>query len=133
MAKLLNSYSRPWVVISLLGILSGICYGLISFWFIDNIVENIAVVILTILGMIVMSGFRTARPVVVGVAVAIFVWGTGWLLRGMSMTEIVIYSGLIWTLTYLAFYWLARQKNLVFIVVVMAVLLILERLSLIFW
>ena len=87
----------------------------------------VAIIIGTIGAVANLARIRVYRPLLVGVAVAISLWGIHTLLSSVAWYWALLDSAVIFALAYAVFAWAARIRNFILSLVVAVVLVVLVR------
>ena len=91
----------------------------------------VAIIISTIAGVANLARLRIYRPLLVGLASAISLWGLQTLASGFAWYWAVLVFVALFTLAYAAFAWVARLRNFILALVVTVVLVVLARWALV--
>lgn len=109
--------SYPVWEVALLGVILGILYWLFasilnSFAF-DSIKMSgdVAMIIVTTIGLIVLMRLRMARPLMIVIAAAASLWSLAVWTNGLSWSLIILWNIILYVFSYVLFSWLARFNN----------------------
>lgn len=87
----------------------------------------VAIIIATIAGVANLARLRIYRPLLVGLAAAISLWGLHAVVAGSAWYWAAVAFAVLFALGYLVFGWLARVRNFILTLVVTIVLVVLVR------
>jgi hypothetical protein len=76
-----------------------------------NIPGNIAAVLVAVAGIVAMVYSRIAQPLITTVATGATLWGLAQWTSGLPTAEIIIWSVIVYTLSYLLFSWINRYTK----------------------
>jgi Na+-driven multidrug efflux pump len=130
------SKSDPIWQIVLVGIILGVLYWwltafLLNFVNLIGVAGDIATILVATIGIVIMLNLRMTRPLLVALASAISLWGLAKLTDGLNWFEIIIWSVLVYSLSYLLFSWLNRYKRVVPVLVVAIIIVVIIRITII--
>lgn len=142
MAKIIDSDidSQPvsksdpvWQVV-LVGIILGVLYWwstsfLLKFVHLIGLAGDIATILVATVGIVIMLNLRMARPLLVALASAISLWGLAKLTDGLGWYEIIMWSVLVYGLSYLLFSWLTRYKKVVPVLIAAIIIVVIIRIT----
>lgn len=127
--------SSYFLKIVFLGIFLGLAfYGL---FFIINkytsvdIASNVATILIATIGVILMAANRLPRPLLITVSSAVLLWDLAGWLTGLSWLESILYSVLLYVLSYVMFSWFARYSRTVPVLVFTVIAVIIIRIIII--
>jgi len=100
----------------ILGVLVGLLFWVLSAaiksWVnAENTAGDIATVLVATVGTMMMVKLSMVRPLVVAVATAISLWGLVSWTSGLGWVEIMVWDVILYTLAYVLFSWLVRNKQ----------------------
>jgi Na+-driven multidrug efflux pump len=130
------SKSDPIWQIVLVGIILGVLYWwltafLLNFVNLIGVAGDIATILVATIGIVIMLNLRMTRPLLVALASAISLWGLAKLTDGLNWFEIIIWSVLVYSLSYLLFSWLNRYKRVVPILITAIIIVVIVRIIII--
>lgn len=84
---------------------------------------NITSILVGAIGLFVLVAAKVLRPLVIVAATAVLLWGLASWTNGLSWSEVMLWSVLLYVLSYVSFSWISRynQSGPVLIVVLVAV------------
>ena len=91
----------------------------------------VAIIISTIAGVANLARLRIYRPLLIGLASAISLWGLQTVAGSFAWYWAVLVFVALFTLAYAAFAWVARLRNFILALVVTVVLVVLARWALV--
>lgn len=97
------------------------------------IAGNIALAGVAILGIFALLRMSVARPLVVALASGVMLWNLGGFIAGLSWYEALGWSVILFILSYVLFWLIARMRSLTASLITTVVVLILVRVALLFW
>lgn len=89
--------------------------------------SNIASLLVGILGVVALLRLGVFRPLLIGLAVAITLWGLGPWMGALPWYEALIWSAILYAVAYVAFAWLARVRAFSIALVATIVLVVAAR------
>lgn len=89
---------------------------------------NIALVLMSIAGVLGLVRMGVYRPMLIAIAVVISLWGIAGWVDGLVWFEGFIWTILLYAITYAAFTWLVRPRSFLFAIILVLVLIALARL-----
>ena len=93
---------------------------------------NIATIMTSVIGLVVLVRMRVLRPIVVVVASAVLLWSLPVMSAGLAWGEVVFWSALLYGLAYSVFAWFSRYVRTIPVLLattaVIALMLIIVRL-----
>jgi hypothetical protein len=92
-----------------------------------NIAGNIATILSGTVGLGVMIGLRVLRPIIVAVATAVLLWGLSAWTAGLSWGEALLWSALLYALSYVLFAWICRYNRTMPIIIVAIIISVVAR------
>lgn len=98
-----------------------------------GVAGNVTLVIVTLLGVAILVRWLFARPLIIGVASAIVLWGLGTYLTGLGWFESLLWSIGLFAATYTLFFLVTRLKTLGWSLVLAAVIVLAIRLLLVLY
>ena len=130
-----NKPNSVWRV-ALIGITFGVLYWCLTALILNiaksiDIAGNIATILVATVGIVVMLNMFIARPLLVALASAVALWGLALMTDGLVWYEIIIWSALLYGLSYTVFSWIASYKKTVPAVVAVIVVVAIIRLVII--
>jgi hypothetical protein len=141
-AKVIDSYidsrlvsrSNPVWQIVLIGIVLGILYSgltaaLLKYTSLIGVAGDIATILVGTVGLVIMLNLRMARPLLVAVATAISLWGLAKLTDGLGWLEVVAWSALLYSLSYLLFAWLTKYKHVIPVLIAVIIIVATVRIT----
>ncbi len=128
-----NSSFSIWQIF-VIGAILGILYWAITALFMRytssiGVAGDIATILIATIGLILLLNLHMTRPLLVVFASAVSLWGLSKLTDGLEWFEIILWSVLLYGLAYTFFFWLARYKRIMPVVLVAAVVVIIIRLT----
>jgi hypothetical protein len=142
------SMSFSWWQIALTGVAIGALYFLLTYLIGHFIIEplycgsavnatacanagqisgNIATILVGTVGLGVMVSLRVVRPIVVALATAVLLWGLSVWTVGLSWSEVVAWSSLLYGLSYVLFAWICRYNQTIPVIVVSILVSVVAR------
>lgn len=88
---------------------------------------NIATIIGALAGLTALIRSGARRPLLIVLASAVALWGLATWLVGLVWFEALIYTGLLYAVAYLVFYWLVRVRKLLLAVAISAIVVLITR------
>jgi hypothetical protein len=116
----------------ILGVLVGLLFWVLSAaikgWVnAENTAGDIATVLVATVGTMMMVKLSMVRPLVVAVAAAISLWGLVSWTSGLGWVEIMVWDVILYTLAYVLFSWLVRNKQFTPIAFAIAIVVVTIR------
>lgn len=132
---LVNRPSSVWKI-ALIGLTLGILYWCLTALIMNfiksiDIAGNIVTILVGLIGIVVMLKMFIARPLLVALASAVALWGLASMTDGLVWYEIIVWSALLYGLSYTVFSWIASYKKTVPAVVAVIVVVAIIRLVII--
>ena len=142
MAKVISTDTQPQSIntsyslwrIAIIGLILGFIY-----WGLTALLEqytnslgisgNIATIIVATLGIIAMVRLQLVQPLIVAIVSGATLWGMAEWTNGLVMVEIVIWSMLLYGLTYVLFSWIARYAKPIPVLTVIMIIVIVARIA----
>ena len=130
-----NRPSSVWKI-ALIGLTLGILYWCLTALIMNfiksiDIAGNIVTILVGLIGIVVMLKMFIARPLLVALASAVALWGLASMTDGLVWYEIIVWSALLYGLSYTVFSWIASYKKTVPAVVAVIVVVAIIRLVII--
>jgi len=133
----LNPTFAPYSIwrVTLIGAIFGLLYwGLTS---IINLATNsiyiagdIATVVISTFAILLMVRMRMAQPLIIAVASGLALWGLAGLTSGLAIYEVIIWSVLLYAVSYALFSWLTKINQVVPVLLLVALLIVIVRIVL---
>lgn len=95
-----------------------------------GVAGNIAIVLVTVIGVYVLIRSSQPRPIIISVASAVMLWGLAGFMTGLAWYETLLWAVGLFALTYALFSMVVRIHSLVFSLITAAVVLLAVRLLL---
>lgn len=92
-----------------------------------NYAMIVSIIIATIGGVANLARIRIYRPLMVGIASAVALWGVHAITGGLAWYWMLLLVGVLCALAYAAFTWVARIRSFILALVVTVVLVVLAR------
>ena len=92
---------------------------------------NVAAIIAALLGTLVLVRMGIARPIVLAVATAALLWDVAAWTAGLHWFETILWTILLYALSYLLFAWIARYARLWVVLVVSLLIVVIIRIALV--
>lgn len=145
MAKIIETSTQRQIAVPagslwrsvILGILSGLLFWALSVsikgWVgVENTAGDIATILVATVGTLAMVKLSMVRPLVISVATAVSLWGlVGWT-SGLGWGEVIFWDAMLYSLAYVLFSWLVRNKHstpiVIFIIIVVVTIRIIASL-----
>ena len=142
------SMSFSWWQIAITGAAIGALYGILTYLIGHFLIEpmycgshlnvtscsnvtgisgNIATIIVATIGLGIMVSLRVVRPIIVVVATGILLWGLSVWTVGLNWGEIVAFSAVLYTLSYLTFAWICRYNQTMPVIIVAILISVVSR------
>ncbi len=87
----------------------------------------VATIVVTIAGLMGLVRFGIYRPLLIAIAGAATLWGLAGWTSGLGWLEALLWSALLYALTYVAFLWIARIRPFVVALVIVVLVVILAK------
>lgn len=132
-SQLISSGFSVWKTV-IIGVILGLGFllftTLIKTYIIDlaSTSGNIATILVAILSIGIMIRFRLAHPLIISVATGVTLWGLMQWMSGLSVVEMMVWSGLIYALAYTLFSWIMRYSRVLPSIAIIMIVIIVERL-----
>ncbi|MBC7943628.1 hypothetical protein H7X68_03975 [Candidatus Saccharibacteria bacterium] len=91
---------------------------------------NIANILVATIGLAVLVRLRALRPLIIAVAAAIVLWGLAGWTNGLVWGEVVFWSALLYSLSYVLFSWISRYSRSVPVLVAVVIVVGISRIAL---
>ena len=92
-----------------------------------SISGNVSTVLIAVIGMFALVRFKTPRPMLVALAMAVALWGLADWTRGLGWVEIIAWNMLLYVLGYSLFAKIVRYEKLVPVLIIVLVVLAIIR------
>jgi hypothetical protein len=86
----------------------------------------LSAIVVGVIGIVLLVRLRIRQPILVAIASAIVLWTLGNWTDGLGWGEVMIYTVVLYTLTYGLFTWITRYKNVlpVFVIIILSIAII---------
>lgn len=88
---------------------------------------NISTILVGTIGLGIMVSLRVVRPIIVAVMSAILLWGLSIWTAGLSWGEVVLWSSLLYALSYVAFAWICRYNQTMPVIIISILVSVVAR------
>lgn len=92
---------------------------------------NVAAIIAGLLGTLVLVRMGIARPIVLAIATAALLWNIAAWTAGLHWFETILWTVLLYALSYLLFAWIARYARLWVVLAVSILIVVIIRIALV--
>lgn len=92
-----------------------------------SISGNIATILAGTVGLGILISLRVLRPIVVVVSSALLLWGLSVWTNGLGWGEVILWSTLLYTLSYVLFAWLCRYNQTMPVIIVAILISVVAR------
>lgn len=154
MAKVVNAQIpaawQPWAQSAIVGVIVGAIFAVVTALLSRYVIEplacgtgdavqcagavglsaHIATVLAAAAGIALGIRFAIFRPLFVGIAAAMFLWGFGDWTAGLFWLEILGWALLLYAITYALFAWIARSFSLIIVLGLTLIIIVVERIVL---
>ncbi len=142
------SMSFSWLQIALTGAGIGALYFILTFLIGHFIIEplycgtsvnaanctnsvgisgNIATILVGTIGLGIMVSLRVVRSIIVAIATGILLWGLSVWTNGLGWGEVVLWSALLYGLSYVLFAWICRYNETMPVIIVAILISVVAR------
>lgn len=87
----------------------------------------LALIVVSVAGLMGLIRLGAYRPLLIVIAAAVSLWGLAGWVNGLFWLEAILWSALLFALTYVVFLWLARIRPFVIAVIVIVLAVVLAR------
>jgi len=88
---------------------------------------DIATVAVGVIGLFVLIRLRVYRPIVVAIAAAVTSWGIAAWTEGLSWSEIIGWTALLYAISYVLYSWICRHDKTTTVLVIVITVLVIAR------